>query len=347
MSTNINGNMDVGGLLSHEYLRIKNENRNKPLTGQKLSALKGAVTLQKKSEDGSSNAGEIKLLRRTEEEQQISRESMRRTVPMQTEDNEVVTKEATREEFYASLTKKDASDTATYTVDGVTFSAEEMTSMREALSDVFASVKRPGGTLVYSDYAKMGIAENVVRSYAEKNLSEEQTEVIMKAVSEHMDQVIDGEPETEIVDENLYYGKRITDEQSLRAYRMILQASKEFVANSPFYSEEKKKRHAEYVDMKLNTNAHTGIVLSASNTKLTNSLRSGFANLDFENEDELQTFFKQYQDWMKPAYLEVHGGSKEAMAEHIAEDIALYKKQYKDLMSSVLAASVSHVNLQI
>lgn len=124
-------------------------------------------------------------------------------------------------------------------------------------SDVFASVARPGGTLVYSDYAKMGIAENVVRCYAEKNLSEEQTEVIMKAVSEHMNQVIDKEPEAEIVDENLYYGKRITDEQNQRAYRMILQASKEFVANSDFYSDEKKKRHAEYVDMKLNTNTHT------------------------------------------------------------------------------------------
>ncbi len=87
--------------------------------------------------------------------------------------------------------------------------------------------------------------------------------------------------------------------------------------------------------------------MSASNTKLTNALHSGFAKLDFENEDKLQTFFKQYQDWMKPAYLEVHGGSKEAVAEHIAADITLYKKQYKDLMSSVLAASVSHVNLQI
>lgn len=50
---------------------------------------------------------------------------------------------------------------------------------------------------------------------------------------------------------------------------------------------------------------------------------------------------------MKPAYLEVHGGSGEFATEHIAEDIALYKKQYKDLMSSVLTANVTHVNLQI
>ena len=47
MSTNISGNVDVGGLLSHEYLRVKNTNKNKPLKGQKLSALKDAVTLQK------------------------------------------------------------------------------------------------------------------------------------------------------------------------------------------------------------------------------------------------------------------------------------------------------------
>lgn len=347
MSTNISGNMEVGGLLSQEYLRIKNTGKNKPLTGQKLSALKDAVTLKKKSEDGSSDAGEVKLLRRTVEEQQVDRENMKSAAPIQTRDSKAVTKEATTEDLYASLTKKDAADNAAYEVDGVVFSAEEMKSMREALSDVFASVKRPGGTLVYSDYAKMGIAENVVRSYAEKNLSEEQTEVIMKAVSEHMDQVINGEPETDIVDENLYYGKRITGDEFDRMLRKLYEASREFVANSPFYSEEKKKRHSEYIDRCLETRTSGGVLMSASNTKLAGSLRSSFSTLDFGNEDELQTFFKQYQDWMKPAYLEIHGGSGEFAAEHIAEDIASYKKQYKDLTARVLAASVQHVDLQI
>lgn len=346
MSTNINGNVEVGGLLSHEYLRIKNTNKNKPLTGQKLSALKDAVTLQ----IGGENAGEVKLLRRVDEEPQVYKESMKTKARVQTagvETEAKVTKEVTGEEFYASLTKKDASDNATYKVDGVLFSAEEMTSMREALSDVFASVKRPGGTLDYSDYAKMGIAENVVRSYAEKNLSEEQAEVIMKAVSEHMNQVIDKEPGSEIVDENLYYGKRITGEEFDRQLRKLYEAMKEFVANSDFYSEEKKKRHSEYIDRCLETHTSGGTLMAASNTNLTNSLRSGFATLDFGNEEEVQSFFKQYQDWMKPAYLEIHGGFKEAAAEHIAADIALYKKQYNDLMSSVLAASVTHVNFQI
>ena len=190
MSTNISGNVDVGGLLSHEYLRVKNTNKNKPLKGQKLSALKDAVTLQKKSENGGSDAGAVRLLRRTEEEQQMSKTNMKSAIPIQVKDDEIITKEATREEFYASLKKKDASGNATYKVDGVLFSAEEMTSMREALGDVFTSVKRPGYNLDYSDYAKMGIAENVSRSYAEKNLSEEQSEVVMKAISEHMNDVI-------------------------------------------------------------------------------------------------------------------------------------------------------------
>lgn len=343
MSTNINGNMEAGGLLSHEFLRIKNMNKNKPLTGQKLSGLKDAVTLQKKSEDGGSDAGAVKLLRRTEEEQ-ISKANMKSATPIQVRDNEIIMKEATRGEFYASLTQKDAPGDVTYEVDGVLFSAEEITSMREALRDVFASVKNPGSNLVYSDYAKMGIAENVTRFYAEKNLSEEQTEVIMKAVSEHMDQVIDGEAKAEIVNENLYYGKRYTGEAYERLHRMCLEAAKEAVANADFYSAEKKKRYAEFAEMRSDT--HTGIVVSASNIELTNSLRSGFANLDFENEDELQTFFKQYQGWMKPAYLEINGTSK-AAAEHISEDIASYKKQYKDLTARVLAASVPHVDMQI
>ena len=88
------------------------------------------------------------------------------------------------------------------------------------------------------------------------------------------------------------------------------------------------------------------MTISASNTELADALRSGFAKLDFENEDELQIFFKRYQDWMKPAYEEVNGRSEDA-EEHIVADIALYKRQYKDLMSRMLAASVPHVNLQI
>ena len=152
----------------------------------------------KKSADGSSDAGEVKLLRRVDEEPQADRESMKTEARVQTASvgttakavkaarttkTAKMAKMATREDLYASLTKNDA-----YEVDGVRFSAEEMKSMREALGDVFTSVKRPGSSIDYSDYAKMGIAENVARSYAEKNLSTEQAEVIMKAVSEHMDQ---------------------------------------------------------------------------------------------------------------------------------------------------------------
>lgn len=337
MSTNISGNVDVGGLLSHEYLRVKNTNKNKPLKGQKLSALKDAVTLQKKSENGGSDAGAVRLLRRTEEEQQMSKTNMKSAIPIQVKDDEIITKEATREEFYASLKKKDASGNATYKVDGVLFSAEEMTSMREALGDVFTSVKRPGYNLDYSDYAKMGIAENVSRSYAEKNLSEEQSEVVLKAISEHMNDVIAKEPEASFVVENQYYGKRNNSE----LHQKCIQAIKEAAAASDFYSAETKKRFAE---MSVDTPSMT---ISASNTELAGSLRNVFANMDFENEDELQTFFKQYREWMKPAYLEIHSGSEEFAVEHISEDIASYKKQYKDLTARVLAASVSHVDMQI
>lgn len=78
-----------------------------------------------------------------------------------------------------------------------------------------------------------------------------------------------------------------------------------------------------------------------------NSIRSGFSTLDFGNEEEVRSFFKQYEDWMKPAYMEVQDGRAEAAVETIAYDIALYKRQYKDLTAHMLAASVPHVNLQI
>lgn len=50
MSTNISGNMEMGGLLSIESLQDKY--RNRPVKGQKLSALKDAVKLQKNRQMG-------------------------------------------------------------------------------------------------------------------------------------------------------------------------------------------------------------------------------------------------------------------------------------------------------
>ena len=346
MSTNISGGVELGGLLTIEHLQGKN--KNKPVKGQKLSALKDAVTLKKKSADGSSDAGEVKLLRRVDEEPQIDGESVKAEARVQAASvkaaakaSKAATREAaaiktaTREDLYASLMKKGAAGNSAYEVDGVRFSAEEMESMREALGDVFATVKQTGSGLVYSDYAKMGIAENVVRSYAEKNLSEEQADVIMKAVSEHMDQVIDGEPEASFVVEDRYYGKRYSG----GVWAELRQYAKDMVANSNLPEQTKRVFAERSID-------DPGIAMSASNTKLAGSLRSGFSTLDFGNEDELQSFFKQYQNWMTPAYLEVNG-RLEAAEEHIVADIALYKRQYKDLTARVLAASVPHVNLQI
>lgn len=100
--------------------------------------------------------------------------------------------------------------------------------------------------------------------------------------------------ETEIVDENLYYGKRFTDKRFEKLHRQVLEYRKEVIANSNDYSEAQKKRYSEYIDMQLNTHIYGGILMSTSNIKLTSSLRSGFAILDFGNEDELQSFFKQY-----------------------------------------------------
>lgn len=43
----------------------------------------------------------------------------------------------------------------------------------------------------------------------------------------------------------------------------------------------------------------------------------------------------------------MHGGSGKFAEEHLAEDVALYKKQYKDLPARMPIVSVTHVDLQI
>ena len=99
-------------------------------------------------------------------------------------------------------------------------------------------MKRPGYNLDYSDYAKMGIAEKVSRSYAEKKSErKEQSEVVMKAISEHMNDVIAKEPEASFVVENQYYGKRNNSE----LHQKCIQAIKEAAAASDFYSGRDKE----------------------------------------------------------------------------------------------------------
>lgn len=322
MSTNINGNAELGGLLSIEHLQDKNKNR--PVKGQKLSALKDAVKLKIKSEDGNSDAGEVKLLRRTEEERKIDKERIKDSHPIYTETTELL------ENHYEN------SDRA-FVIDGVEFSGDEMKAVKEVVSSAVKSVgKRAGSNLDYNDYAKMGIAENQVRAYAAENLTEEQAEVVNRTVSAYMNQMIQKEMEPSYVLENSYYGKRDAGDH----IAAIKQYTKDMVANSNLPEQTKRVFAAKKVDSPVMT-------ISASNAELANSIRSTFANVNMADEAEWKSIFQQYQKWMKPAYLEYYSGSSGEAEERLQRDEKSFEAQYRQIQKTMQAVNVSHIDLHI
>ena len=70
--------------------------------------------------------------------------------------------------------------------------------------------------------------------------------------------------------------------------------------------------------------------------------------MDWGNEDEVQSVFKQYREWMHPAYMEMNGGASKAAAEATLNfDIAKYKNQYEKITDVIKAVSAVHIDIQI
>lgn len=230
---------------------------------------------------------------------------------------------------------QNTNEKSTYVLDGVGFSGTEIAAVKQVVQSAISIV--PRGNLDYRDYASMGIAQNRICSYGKEHLTKEQADVVNRAVSDYFDKVIEHEPNaTETID-GLYYGKRDSGEkiQELREY------VRNFIStgNLPAYV----KQHSLS-----NMGDGSSLVISASNQELASSIRTRFAMMDWENEDEVQSVFEQYRKWMHPAYMEMNGGaSKVATEATLNFDIAKYKNQYEKITDVIKAVSATHIDIQI
>ena len=78
-----------------------------------------------------------------------------------------------------SVANNSGSSNTVYNIDGVTFTAAELSASREVMKNAISMLPTKGSSLDYKDYASMGIASNMVSSYAQKNLTQEQAGVIL------------------------------------------------------------------------------------------------------------------------------------------------------------------------
>lgn len=318
---------DAGGYrerVSQDVRNFQGKNKKEPLK-QRGKALEG---LQGKKLEGRSLSRENLAIEKNQTEG---------SQPSQ--DNHIFVSESVfTSKSYSNAASRDV------VVDGVNFSAEKVEDIRGLLEDIFSNAPDGRSDLGYADYAKMGLAENAIRSYAEKNLTGEQAEVVNRVVSNYFDEVIKNEDElirgsyaTYTVDD-LYYGKRYdgTDE----IIRKMRQAIKDLVANSNLPEQTKQA----FANMSLDG---PGMILSASNMELASNIRSKFSTINWNDDKERNALLEQYKDWMRPAYLELYAGSLKFTESKISEDFDLFSAYFEQANKAVEKVARGHINFQI
>lgn len=196
-------------------------------------------------------------------------------------------------------------DNITYEIDGVTFTNAEMKACKEIIKNAIATLPTKGSDLDYEDYAAMGIASNMVNSYAKENLTEEQAAVLNKSMEEYLDSLVQAEQESQssrgcFADNtegagstgelNDYYNVRTTliDDaaESLRSQ----------IANLPEQTRKTLLANLEGATQR------GSVVQSASNKELSLAIKSLFENVDMKDDKIVEDVVMQYKELMIPVY---------------------------------------------
>ena len=224
-------------------------------------------------------------------------------------------------------------DNITYDIDGVTFTNAEMKACKEVVRNAISALPARGSDLDYKDYASMGIATNMVSSYAKENLTEEQAAVINKSMEEYVNSLTQAEKERQSSQEyftdeqegvgntgnlNTYYSTR------MKLSNQAADSLKSQMANLPEQTRKTLLANLESVSQK------GSIVQSASNKELSSTIKNLFQNMDMKDEKALNSVMKQYKEFMTPAYL-ANGlrntANNNSLTNALDQDISGFVKQ--------------------
>lgn len=220
-----------------------------------------------------------------------------------------------------------------YVVEGVSFTKEELEKCRMVMKTAVEGISSGVGNLDYENYARMGIAVNSVQSYADANFSEEQAEVINRAMNEYNDALIKAEQDImsdgTYIDSDFgavsdYYGKaHVLSEGELKALNDLKEELAEITGRT-----YKKSESGLAV-----------LVQSATNTKLTTEIKDMFAGVDMSDKDALNKAFAKYKELMKPVYT-AYGmnDNRGGLTKVLNQDV----ESFSDQISNILAAANYH-----
>ena len=170
-----------------------------------------------------------------------------------------------------------------YRIGKVDFSKKEFESARELVTGMTSQLKQ--GTLGYNDHTKMALAESFVDKCAAASFSEDQRQVIVKAMKDYNDRLNDRN--NELVSGSNYVKN---DDESVRSYWGVRQVIPEAA---------KDELERLFGRRPAGTSAVTGV---ATNQELIDSLQKKAKEVDLTDSSGIEEFKTFYQKLMKPAY---------------------------------------------
>lgn len=193
----------------------------------------------------------------------------------------------------------------TYDIDGVKFTNEEMKACKEVVKNAISALPTKGSDLDYKDYAAMGIAQNMVSTYANENLTDEQADIVNKSMEEYLNGLVQTEKERQnsqgyFTDDtegmgstgnlNKYYNVRskLSDNAA--------ETLKKQIKNLP------EQTRATLFDNLEAATQRGSVVQSASDKNLASTIKALFENMDIKDEKSVNNAMKQYKSLITPAY---------------------------------------------
>lgn len=188
-------------------------------------------------------------------------------------------------------------DNITYDINGVSFSNQEMKACKEVVKNAISLLPTMGSDLDYKNYASMGIAKNMVDSYSDDNLSEEQAKIVKEVFGNYLSDLIDAEKNRQEKD-----GVYVTNAESYYAGKIRLNDAKEQVS----------------------------VVQSATNKTYAEEIMNMFANVNMRDNKAVNALMSRYKDMISPVYTSYglkNTVNNKSLTAVINKDVAIFGVQ--------------------
>ena len=241
----------------------------------------------------------------------------------------------------------DTGDNITYNVDGVSFSNKEMKNLKGIVKNALSILPTKGSDLDYCTYASMGIAANMVDSYAKDSLNTEQAKIANKSIANYLDTLTKSQAHYK---EGVAYGGTGGSDYygvNVRLSESAVEGLKKEVDTINHMSASTRSTLLDNI-----TKATTlgGKAAFATNMEFANSIRTEFSQVDTRKDSEISKLFEKYREMMTPVYQEwgLRNTSYNYQLDNkIESDIAAFSAQISNTNAMIRNVASGNMNITV